>query len=148
MISILTEKMNPLNSAELEALKIANEVSIFLNSLSTVDSGNAIINITNPMDIRINHIGFFDSQRLTNFFNELRIYELREGFDKAFTKKGHYIIVTPYRGDKQRPFETALILSYPKERDDSLEISISQPKSLCIVKEKGKERAEVKECDE
>ena len=148
MLAYFIGNMDPIQSSEFEALRLSNEISVFLNSMSTIDSGNIIINISKPLDIHIKHVGIFDSQRMINFLNELKIFEFSSGFEKAFTKKGHYIFITPYRGEKQRPFESALILSYPHEQDLTLEKSFLLPKTICIIKEVGEERAEVKECEE
>lgn len=138
-------KIDPLKSPELEALQLSNKIAIFLNSMSTVEQGEVRIRIDKTVDVNIVHIGFSATQRLKNFFNALGQYEFKEGFSTAFTEKGYYVIVTPYRNETQSPFESSFILSYPREKEN-LEQTFLRPECLSVMKVEEKEKAEVSLC--
>ncbi len=126
-------------SPEVGAAKLSTSIPLYINVLSAVDEGSVSIKADRRYDIEIDHKGIIG----------------------VFRRKGHYLIVTPYKevsvhdptGGTEKKIEkgeeeAVFILSYPEKKYESLlkKFSVSADESICVEKTLNNKYPEVSKC--
>lgn len=127
--------VNPADSAEFAALKKANSIAFYTDSLSTTESGVAALELGEKFDVTIERVD-------RNFF----VTTLQKAlFFMDFKADGYYVVVKPVVGGKPGKGSAAFVFTYPLE-GESLKKGLGAPERICVSKAADKRLAEVSTC--
>lgn len=145
LVVVVTRVISGLASPETEAFALANRIALHINALSGLEEGRAVVESERKFD--------FEIQKKGGFFRTVG-QNLPEFLKKYIDKPGYYAVVTPYTmeysQEKGEYVETKgeshaeFILSYTQ--DININPVIEGSNKVCVVKEAGKQYAEVMRC--
>jgi len=135
LLVFVIRMLNPAGSSEFHALKKASSIAFYIDSLSTVDKGFAVVELDGNFSVELEIVD--DNLFETAYKNAL--------FFINFKEEGYYVKVTPQKAGSEGKASSVFILTYPKE-DEALKRDFGIQKTICIKKEQEKRLAEVFAC--
>lgn len=143
VIPIVLRGIDPLQSQEYKAFELAHMVAADVNALSSLKGmeGSAAIERDQDFSIRV----LFYDKKIFGVEHARRLYRAIIG-DLNFAEEGYYVIITPFRGEREGDKQKAFIGNYPRQKDGSLEVFVERTSRICIQKEAGTTLARVISC--
>lgn len=136
-VTVTLKFMNVAQSSDVRSENLANTIALYINSLSSMESGSVDIELENKYDIEI--------EDKDGILRKITHAILPSFLEKYIDRPGYYVVVTPYRDGEKGDSKAVFILVYSEREGD-----FQKPNPLvgvtevCIVKELGKELAEVR----